>query len=89
MTDYVKKPLLSREGANLSIHRGDTVAATGGPYDEEGFAYQAIAPAAHYEGASPILSRWMIDGVADGVGITESQTPVTSNLSSFVPHLFE
>ena len=89
MTDYVKKPLLSREGVNLSIHRGDTVAATSGPYDEEGFVYQAIVPAAHYEGAYPILGSWMIDGVADGIGIHESQTPVTSNLSSFVPHLFE
>jgi glutathionylspermidine synthase len=89
MTGYVKKPRLSREGANLSIHRGDTVAATGGPYGEDGFVYQAIAPAAHYEGAYPILGSWMIDGIAAGIGIRESQTPTTSNLSSFVPHLFE
>jgi glutathionylspermidine synthase len=59
------------------------------PYGEEGFAYQAIAPAAHYEGTYPILGSWMIDGVGAGIGIRESQTPVTSNLGSFVPHLFE
>jgi glutathionylspermidine synthase len=31
----------------------------------------------------------MIDGVAAGIGIRESDTLVTNNLSSFVPHLFE
>jgi glutathionylspermidine synthase len=84
MTDYLKKPLLSRRALICQF-----TAATGGPYGEEGFVYQAIAPAAHYEGAYPILGSWLIDGVAAGIGIRESQTPVTSNLSSFVPHRFE
>lgn len=86
---YVKKPLLSREGANLSIHRGGAIEETSGPYGEEGFVYQATAPIANYNDAHPIIGSWMIDGVAAGIGIRESKTPVTSNLSSFVPHLFE
>ena len=89
MTDYVKKPLLSREGANLSIHRGVVVQETGGLYGEEGFVYQAMARVANYNGAYPIIGSWMVDGVAAGIGIRESDTPVTNNLSSFVPHLFE
>ena len=89
MSDYVKKPLLSREGANLSIHRGATVEETAGPYGEEGFVYQATARIANCDGAHPIIGSWIIDGVAAGIGIRESATPVTDNSSSFVPHLFE
>jgi glutathionylspermidine synthase len=89
MTEYVKKPLLSREGANLSIHHGAAVEKTGGPYGEEGFIYQATARIANFDGAHPIIGSWMIDGVAAGIGIRESDTQVTNNLSAFVPHLFE
>jgi glutathionylspermidine synthase len=32
LVDYVKKPLLSREGANLTIQRGGSVQQTEGPY---------------------------------------------------------
>ena len=89
LTHYVKKPLLSREGANLSIHHGAAVETTAGPYGEEGFIYQATARIANFDGAYPIIGSWMIDGVAAGIGIRESDTLVTNNLSSFVPHLFE
>ena len=37
----------------------------------------------------PVLGSWVIDGTAAGIGIRESATPVTDNLSAFVPHLFE
>ncbi len=89
MTDYVKKPLLSREGANITFHRGGAVAETGGPYGAEGFVYQARARVAEFAGAYPIIGSWLIDGAAAGIGIRESASPVTDNLSSFVPHLFD
>jgi glutathionylspermidine synthase len=89
LTNYVKKPLLSREGANLSIHHGAVVEETAGPYGEEGFIYQATARIAEFDGAYPVIGSWMIDGAAAGIGIRESATPVTNNSSSFVPHLFE
>jgi glutathionylspermidine synthase len=65
------------------------VEETGGPYGEEGFIYQATARIAEFNGAYPVIGSWMIDGVAAGIGIRESDTPVTNNSSSFVPHLFE
>jgi len=89
LTDYVKKPLLSREGANLTIRRGDSTQQTDGPYGEEGFIYQATARIPNLDGAYPVIGSWLIDGVAAGIGIRESETPVTNNLSCFVPHLFE
>ena len=89
LSDYVKKPLLSREGANLTIQRGSSVQETAGPYGAEGFVYQAAAHIPDCNGAYPVLGSWLIDGVAAGLGIRESATPVTDNLSCFVPHLFE
>jgi glutathionylspermidine synthase len=89
LTHYVRKPLLSREGANLTIRRGASVQETSGPYGEEGFIYSATARIPNFHGAFPVLGSWVIDGAAAGIGIRESQTPVTDNLSSFAPHLLE
>ncbi len=89
LTGYVRKPLLSREGANLSLHRGTTIQQTDGPYGEEGFVYQAIGRIPDFGGVFPVIGSWVIDGVAAGIGIRESETPVTNNLSCFVPHVFE
>jgi len=89
VTDYVKKPLLSREGANLTIQRSGSVQQTEGPYGEEGFVCQAVARIPNFDGAHPVIGSWLIDGVAAGIGIRESDSPVTNNLSCFVPHLFE
>ena len=89
LTDYVKKPLLSREGANLTIRRGSSVQETAGPYGAEGFVYQARARIPNCNGTYPVLGSWLIDGVAAGIGIRESANPITDNRSCFVPHLFE
>jgi len=89
LVDYVKKPLLSREGANLTIQRSGSVQQTEGPYGEEGFVFQATARISNLDGAYPVIGSWLIDGEAAGIGIRESATPVTNNLSCFVPHLFE
>lgn len=89
MTEYVKKPLFSREGANLTIKRVSAEQVTEGPYGAEGFVYQALARVPKLDGGYPILGSWVIDGAAAGLGIRESKTPVTDNLSCFVPHLFE
>jgi len=89
LRDYVKKPFLSREGANLTIRRGGVVEETEGPYGDEGFVYQKTARIPNFDGAFPVIGSWLIDGIAAGIGIRESDTPVTNNLSCFVPHLFE
>ena len=38
---------------------------------------------------SLFIGSWVIDGAAAGVGIRDSSTPATINLSCFVPRLFE
>jgi glutathionylspermidine synthase len=88
MRDYVHKPLLSREGANITIVRDNaTIAQTNGTYHGRQI-YQALAPEATFNQKHPILGLWMIDQECCGMGIRESSTPITDNLSSFIPHFF-
>jgi glutathionylspermidine synthase len=88
LRDYVRKPIYSREGANITIVRDNaTVAFTGGPYNGPQI-YQALAPEAVFDQRHPILGLWMIDQECCGLGIRESAGPITDNLSSFVPHTF-
>jgi glutathionylspermidine synthase len=93
ITSYVRKPLHSREGANIQIVRPNAqVIETSGPYDGPCIR-QAIAPDAVFQDKDgrprhPILGVWMIDQDCSGLGIRESAGPITDNLSSFVPHFF-
>ncbi len=86
---YVKKPLLSREGANVTIvHGGATVAATGGEYGAEGYVYQEYFPLPEFDGVSPVIGSWVVDGEPAGMGIREDG-PITGNVARFVPHIVE
>jgi glutathionylspermidine synthase len=84
---YVKKPKMAREGANVT-YVGDMRIETGGDYGEEGFVYQALAPVGVFDGNHAVVGSWVVDGVSCGMGIRESDGPITDNLSRFVPHLF-
>ena len=87
LTSYARKPVFSREGANITLVRdGQQIAATGGDYGNEPCIYQALAPLVSFDGCYPVLGAWVIDGEAAGVGIRESDGPITGNLSRFVPH---
>ena len=88
LTEYVKKPKLSREGANVTLHSTRESAATEGDYGQEGFVYQAAALLPDFEGNRPVVGSWVIDGASAGIGIRESSGPITDNLSRFVPHMF-
>lgn len=89
MRDWVKKPLLSREGANLTIHANGKEITTEGPYGREGFIYQQLAPGWHHDQINPVIGSWYItDQGAAGIGLRESPG-ITDNLSRFVPHYFD
>jgi glutathionylspermidine synthase len=94
MAEFVKKPLLSREGANITLQSRTGEVSTVGPYGVAGGAenhvYQALAPAATFDGMYPVLGSWYVtDQGAAGIGIRESDGPITGNLSRFVPHYFD
>ncbi len=87
--NYVKKPIYSREGANIEIVTDDVIASTDGDYGEEGFVYQKLFELPEFDGNYPVIGSWMIDQEAAGMGIRESNTLITDNRSRFVPHLFK
>ena len=89
LSNYVKKPLLAREGANsVIVIDGDE--ADRGPdqgYGEEGFVVQQYTDLGTYDGNRPVLGVWTVDMEPAGLGIRESDGLVTNNLSRFVPHV--
>jgi glutathionylspermidine synthase len=93
MESWVRKPLLGREGANISMHRPDGDFETDGVYGEEGFVYQELAKIQDFDGKFPVVGSWVIGheqgNAAAGIGIRESDTPITDNFSQFVPHLLD
>lgn len=87
LTSYARKPLFSREGANITlVEHGRQIAATDGGYGDAPVVYQALAPLATFDAHYPVLGAWVIDGEAAGMGIRESDGPITGNMSRFVPH---
>ena len=87
---YVRKPLLSREGANVTVTMFDqTLVESQGDYGEEGYVYQAMATIPDFDGRHPVIGSWIIGQEAAGIGIRESKRIITDNLSQFVPHLIE
>jgi len=88
--NYVKKPRLSREGANVTlVERGFTVEENGGDYGDEGFIFQALAPIPVFDGNRPVCGVWVVNHEACGLGIREDTRRITGNLSRFVPHVMK
>jgi len=88
LQEYVRKPRLSREGANITIHRSGGEVSSPGIYGAEGYVYQAIADLGTFDGRHPVLGCWVIGDDARGMGIRESLNPITDDLAQFVPHYF-
>jgi glutathionylspermidine synthase len=87
--DYVRKPLLSREGGNILIRRRGEWIGTGGTYGEEGYVYQRYAELPCFDGNYPVIGSWVIGGEPAGIGIREDVSEITTNGSRFIPHYFE
>ena len=85
---YVKKPLYGREGANVAFMKGkEVIHKTEGPYNGP-YIYQETKELPCFDGNYPVIGSWLINGWAAGIGIREDKTPITSNTSRFVPHIF-
>ncbi len=90
-TDWVRKPLLGREGGNVTLRRAGREIRNGGTYGREGFVYQDVGPLRSFDGMYPVIGSWVVGqeagDCAAGIGIRESEGPITTNLSRFVPHV--
>jgi glutathionylspermidine synthase len=84
---FARKPLYSREGANIALVRdGVTVAEQQGPYGAEGFIRQALAPLPDFSNQYPVVGSWLIDHTPCGLSIREDENPITGDTSRFLPH---
>jgi glutathionylspermidine synthase len=87
-TDYVKKPIYSREGANVSITAGGRTVEAPGDYGAEGHIWQAYHELARFGGNYTVIGSWIVGEEPAGIGIREDDSPITRNTSRFVPHYF-
>jgi len=87
-TDFVKKPIYSREGANVSITAGGRTVEAPGDYGEEGFIWQAYHELPVFDGNYTVIGSWIVGDAPAGIGMREDASPITKNSSRFVPHHF-
>jgi len=83
---HVRKPLFSREGANVSI-----VEPAGTEQGEDqGYDGRAILQAVHappvFDGRYAIIGSWVAGEEAAGMSVREDEGRITRNVSRFVPH---
>jgi glutathionylspermidine synthase len=84
---FVRKPIHSREGANVEIVTdGKVVEAGEGPYGSGPKILQAFAPLPAFDGNHPMLGAWWAGGAPAGLSVRESAGWVTTNSSRFLPH---
>jgi glutathionylspermidine synthase len=88
--DFVKKPILGREGANVDlVENGKLLESSLGDYGKEGFVFQELFTLPDFEGNFPVIGSWIIGQEPAGIGIRESTTRITNNSSRFVPHVID
>lgn len=87
---YVRKPLLSRQGANIEIvEAGKAVSRTDGFYGEGAYVRQAFHALPDFDGKFPMVGCWMVAGRPAGLSIRESATLITDSDANFVPHVIQ
>jgi glutathionylspermidine synthase len=84
----VRKPIHSREGANILLQTGQSTVETGGNYTGP-CVFQQYRALPTFGTNHAVIGSWMVNGYACGVGVREDESLVTGNLSRFVPHLFQ
>ena len=86
---WIKKPLFSREGANISLLNDDDSPTTlsDGPYGEEGFILQQYHPLPRYGDQYVLIGSWLVDDLPAGISIREDRSLITQDLSRYLPHI--
>ncbi|UYU31549.1 glutathionylspermidine synthase family protein [Siccibacter colletis] len=85
---YVRKPLFSREGGNVTVYdRGHRIIEdVQGDYGHEPMIYQAFAPLPRFGDSYTLIGSWLVGDEAAGICLREDASLVTKDTSRFVPH---
>lgn len=92
---YAEKPILAREGANITLVSvgnqlvNTVIEKSDGNYGSEGFVYQELCTLPRFNDNYALIGSWIIGQEPAGMGIRESTSLITGNTSKFVPHLIE
>ncbi|MBW4586359.1 glutathionylspermidine synthase family protein [Aetokthonos hydrillicola Thurmond2011] len=86
---HVRKPIIGREGASVSIVDPDprvgALVDRPSPYGEEGYIVQEFLSPEKFGQYYPVIGSWYIDD-ACGMAIRADRELITGNRSIFVPH---
>jgi glutathionylspermidine synthase len=89
-TGWIEKPLHGREGDGMRwTVDGVQHESPAQNYGAEGRIYQQWAPPPNFDGNHPVIGSWVVDGHAAGMGIRESDGPITDYYARFVPHYID
>ncbi|WP_376873714.1 glutathionylspermidine synthase family protein [Albirhodobacter sp. R86504] len=85
---YVRKPILSREGASVDIFKDGALLeqAKNSEYSDYPRVIQAYAPLPEFDGFRPVIGAWIVGDSCAGIGIREDKSRITQDLSRFKPH---
>ena len=87
-TAYVSKPMLSREGANITVfEQGKEVARTDGKYHGHKI-YQERASLFRQDGHYAVIGSWVVGNKSAGIIVRDSGEEIVRDLSRVVPHWF-
>ena len=87
-TGWLRKPLLSREGANIELLTSDGKRLVqDGPYNDGGYIRQQLAPLPQFDTNYTLIGSWVVGDSAAGIGIREDNSLITKDSSRFVPHI--
>lgn len=91
---WVRKPLFSREGANIQLVDTDGQhLKVDGPYGQGRFIRQEFCPLPKFYNESrdqdvyTLVGSWLVGDCPAGIGIREDSTLITRDTSRFVPHI--
>lgn len=81
---FMMKPIHGREGQGIKeIERPWTFGEHTGD-----FVFQEKFTTPTFASRTPVIGSWVIGDQSAGIGIRESTTEITTNMSQFVPHVF-
>ena len=85
---HVRKPILSREGASVTIIKDGEIIeeAQNTDYAEHPRILQAYAPLPQFDGFRPVIGAWIVGETCAGIGMREDRSRITQDLSRFKPH---
>jgi glutathionylspermidine synthase len=87
-TSFVRKPLFSREGANVELVKdGRKSSVLDGGYGDGAWIRQALHAPPKFDNRYVIVGSWVVGNEPAGIGLREDRGRITRNTSRFLPHV--